>query len=326
MKCFGAIAIVLVLAIVPVLAQTGKVHNDPTTLQVPVDLVLLDVSVQDGNGQPVRNLQPKDFRVYEDKVEQSINSFSTEESSVSWGLVLDRSSSMQGMMKDVHEAAVNVLDQGTRDDEMFIMTFNDKAEIISKFTSDRRQLANSIVGLQAEGSTALYDAVDAALDYIKQGRHRKKVLVVVTDGADNRSRIRFSHLIDRVKESDVLIYTVGMYGSMTSNPTEVRSTSQSRQELQQLAEVTGAYAHFPIDSEKCREVMDKIAREVSEHYTIGYYPANQMRDGRWRKLKVAAAANPNAKYIVRARTGYYAPGPAPSAQLNSESSGKRPID
>jgi len=326
MKCFGAIAIVLVLAIVPVLAQTGKVHNDPTTLQVPVDLVLLDVSVQDGNGQPVRNLQPKDFRVYEDKVEQSINSFSTEESSVSWGLVLDRSSSMQGMMKDVHEAAVNVLDQGTRDDEMFIMTFNNKAEIISKFTSDRRQLANSIVGLQAEGSTALYDAVDAALDYIKQGRHRKKVLVVVTDGADNRSRIRFSHLIDRVKESDVLIYTVGMYGSMTSNPTEVRSTSQSRQELQQLAEVTGAYAHFPIDSEKCREVMDKIAREVSEHYTIGYYPANQMRDGRWRKLKVAAAANPNAKYIVRARTGYYAPGPAPSAQLNSESSGKRPID
>jgi len=189
---------------------------------------------------------------------------------------------------------------------MFIMTFNNKAEIISKFTSDRRQLANSIVGLRAEGNTALYDAVDAALDYIKQGKHRKKVLVVVTDGGDNRSRVRFSHLIDRVKESDVLIYTVGMYGSVTSNPTEVRSTSQARQELQQLAEVTGAYAHFPIDPEKCREVMDKIAQEVSEHYTIGYYPANQMRDGRWRKLKVAVAAQPNTKYVVHARSGYYA--------------------
>ena len=99
MKCFGAIAIVLLVAIVPVLAQTAKGHNDTTTLQVPVDLVLLDVSVQDKNGLPVRNLQPKDFRVYEDKVEQSINSFGTEESSVSWGLVLDRSSSMQGMMR-----------------------------------------------------------------------------------------------------------------------------------------------------------------------------------------------------------------------------------
>src|SRR5438093_11044558 len=155
MKCFGAIAIVLLVAIVPVLAQTANVHNDTTTLQVPVDLVLLDVSVQDKNGQPVRNLQPKDFRVYEDKIEQSINSFSTEESSVSWGLVLDRSSSMQGMMKDVHEAAVNVLDQGTKDDEMFIMTFNNRLEIISELTSYRRQLANSILGLKSTGTTAL---------------------------------------------------------------------------------------------------------------------------------------------------------------------------
>src|SRR5213595_1260298 len=118
MKCFGAIALVSVLAIVPVLAQTSTVHNDTSTLKVPVDLVLLDVSVQDKDGQPVRNLQPKDFRVYEDRIQQSISSFSTEESSVTWGLVLDRSSSMQGMMKDVHEAAVNVLDQGKKDDEM----------------------------------------------------------------------------------------------------------------------------------------------------------------------------------------------------------------
>src|ERR1700674_1001563 len=127
------------LAIVPVLAQTAKLHNDTSTLQVPVDLVLLDVSVQDKDGQPVRNLQPKDFRVYEDRVEQSIDSFNTEESPVSWGLVLDRSSSMKGMMKDVHAAAVNVLDQGTKDDEMFIMTFNNRPEIISELTSDRRQ-------------------------------------------------------------------------------------------------------------------------------------------------------------------------------------------
>ncbi|HYR88329.1 MAG TPA: VWA domain-containing protein [Terriglobia bacterium] len=326
MKLFGALAIVSVFATVPVLSQTARAQSDSSALQVPVDLVLLDVSVQDKDGQPVRNLQSKDFRVYDDRIEQSIAAFGTEESSVTWGLVLDRSSSMEGMIKEVQEAAVNVLDQGTKDDEMFIMTFNSRAEIISGLTSDRHQLANSLVGLQAEGNTGLYDAVDAALDYIKQGKYRKKVLVVVTDGGDNRSRVRFSQLINRVKESDVLIYTVGMYGSMTSNPTEVRSSSPARQELQQLAELTGAYAHFPIDPEKCREVMDKIAREVSEHYTIGYYPANQTRDGRWRKLKVVVDAQPNAKHVVHARSGYYAPGPAPSAQLNSESPRKRPID
>lgn len=318
MKYFGAIAVVSVLAIVPVLAQTATPHNDNSTLQVPVDLVLLDVSVQDKEGQPVRNLQSKDFRVYEDRIEQPISSFSTEESSVSWGLVLDRSSSMKSMMKDVHTTAVNILDQGTKDDEMFIMTFNNRAEILSEFTSDRRRLANSVVGLQAEGKTALYDAVNTALDYIKQGKHRKKVLVVVTDGGDNSSRVRFSQLMDKVKESDVLIYTVGMYGGMTNNPTEVRYTSQARHELQRLAEVTGAYAHFPVDAEKCREVMEKIAEEVSEHYTIGYYPTNQARDSRWRKLKVTVTRPPSTRYVVHARSGYYAPAPVPSAQLNSE--------
>jgi Ca-activated chloride channel family protein len=306
-KLFGAVPPFLMFIVVPVLSQSSRIQRESPSLQVAVDFVLLDVSVQDKDGQPVRNLQQKDFRVYEDKIEQPISSFSTEESSVTWGLVLDRSSSMQGMLKDVYESALNVIDQGTKEDEMFIMTFNNRTETVSELTSDRRQLTDSIFGLHAEGSTALYDAVDTALDYIKQGKHRKKVLVVVTDGGDNRSRIRFSRLMDRVKESDVLIYTVGMYGSMVNNPTEARSSSQARQELKQLAETTGAYAHFPPDPGKCREAMDKIAQEVSEHYTIGYYPANQARDGRWRKLKVAVAAQPNAKYLVRARSGYSAP-------------------
>jgi Ca-activated chloride channel homolog len=300
----------------PVLvSQTAGIQGDRPTLQIPVDLVLLDVSVQDKDGQPVRNLQARDFKVYEDKVEQSIGSFSTEESPVSWGIVLDRSSSMKGMMGEVHAAAVNVLDQGTKDDEMFIMAFNNKPEIVSEFTSDRRQLTNSVVSLSAEGKTALYDAVDAALDYIKQGRHRKKVLVVVTDGGDNSSRTTFSRLINKVRESDALIYTVGIYGTMTNNPLEARSTSQARNELKKVAEVTGAYAHFPSDAEKCRQVMDEIAQEVSEHYTIGYYPSNQVRGGRWRKLKVIAASPANVKYVVHARSGYYAPASTPSAQV-----------
>jgi len=275
-------------------------------LQVAVDLVLLDVSVQDKNGQPVHNLDPTNFRIYEDKIEQPITSFSAEESPVTWGLVLDRSGSMQGMMKDVYESAVNVIDVGTNEDEMFIMTFNNKTETVAELTSDRRKLANSIFGLTAEGGTALYDALDSALDYVKQGKHRKKVLVVITDGGDNKSRIRFSHLIDRVKESDVLIYTVGMYGGMAHNPTEARMMAEPLNQLRQLAEITGAYAHFPANANKCREAMDKIAREVSEHYTIGYYPTSQVHDGRWRKVKVAVTGEPNVKYSVRTRNGYYA--------------------
>ena len=307
LKLIGGVPAILLFFVSLVPSQTLKIQ-DSTSLRIAVDLVLLDVSVQDKNGQSVRDLEAKDFRVYEDKIEQRITSFSKEESPVTWGLVLDRSSSMQGMMKEVYEAAINVIDQGTNEDEMFIMTFNNRTETVSELTSDRRHLSNSIFGLRAEGSTAVYDAVDSALDYIKKGKHRKKVLVVVTDGGDNKSRVRFSRLIDRAKESDVLIYTVGMYGRMGNNPTEARYTSQARQELKQLAEITGAYAHFPSDPEKCREAMDKIAREVSEHYTIGYYPANQTRDGKWRKLKVGVVGRPGGNYVVRARSGYYGPG------------------
>jgi len=309
-KASAVTAIATIPAFSLLIVLTAFSHSamqDGSNLKVAVDLVLLDVSVQDKNGQPVRNLGAKDFKIYEDKVEQRIASFSTEESPVSWGLVLDRSRSMQAMMKDVYQSALNVIDQGTTEDEMFIMTFNNKTELVTGFTPDRLELRNFIFGLNAEGNTALYDAIDSGLAYIKKGKHRKKVLVVITDGGDNRSRIRYSQLIDRVKESDVLIYTAGMYGGMISNPTIARTISGPKLELQELAEITGAYAHFPSDSDKCREAMEKIAREVSEHYTIGYYSSNPGQDGRWRAIKVVAG-QPNVKYTARVRKGYYASG------------------
>lgn len=311
MKAFGAAAIISLVGILPVLgSQTTRPRSGVTAIQVPVDLVLIDVSVQDKDGQPVRNLTAEDFRVYEDRIEQHIDSLSAEESPVSWGLVLDRSGSMESVMPQVHAAAVNVLDQGTNDDQMFIMTFNSKQNIVSEITSDRRQLANSVVALKAGGKTALYDSVNAAVDYVRQGEHRRKVLIVVTDGRDNNSLLRFKHLIDRVRESDVLIYAVGMYGSGMN----VRSTILARQELKQLAQVTGADTYFPANTEKCREAIDKIALEVREHYTIGYFSSNRTSDGRWRKLKVAVVSPRSAKYSVHARSGYYAPASIASAR------------
>ena len=305
-RMFGATVLSVLFFIAPPnFSQVSKSLQESSTLRVAIDLVLLDVTVHDKRGRPVTTLDQKDFKVYEDKLEQPISYFSQEESPVTWGLVLDRSGSMAGMIKEVYEAALHVIDGGTNEDEVFIMTFSDRPEMVSELTSDPRTLQNSIFGLSAHGSTALYDAVDSALDHIKRGRHRKKALVVITDGADNRSRLTFGRVMNRVKESDVLIYNVGMNVAAG----EFAKGRAERGRLEQLAEITGGYAYFPTDIKKCREAMANIAREISEHYTIGYYPTNRSHDGRWRKSRVVVADSNqrNTQYFARSRTGYYAP-------------------
>lgn len=273
------------------------------SLKVAVDLVLLDVSVADKSGHFVKDLRQENFKVYEDKVEQTVSYFNTEESPVTWGLVVDRSGSMSDM-KDVYDAAVHMINEGTTEDEMFVMTFSRNIDSVSALTLDRRTLQNAMFGLHAQGATALWDAVNSGIDYVKRGKHRKKALLVITDGADNKSVLSFKRVLDRVRESDVMIYTVGI-----NTPTGVFAKGRDeRGQLEQLAEVTGGYAHFPTDIERCRETMVEIAREVSEHYTFGYYPTNGSYDGKWRKIRVAVtdAGRSGTKYIARTRTGYYA--------------------
>lgn len=282
---------------------TGLTLAQDQSLRVAVNLVLLDVSVTDKDGHAVKGLKRENFKMFEDKVEQQISYFSTEESPVSWGVVVDRSGSMSDM-KEVYEAATHMIEGGSTEDEMFVMTFSRRLDAVTDFTADRRKLGDALFGLQANGTTALYDTVGAALDQMKHAKYRRKALLVITDGEDNKSALTLKHLLDRVKESDVVIYTVGMkitFGAFA------RSRSD-RNQLQELAEVTGGFAHFPIDMEQCRKTMEEIGREVSEHYTIGYYPTNAAYDGKWRKIRVAATDSSPAqvRYIARSRTGYFA--------------------
>jgi Ca-activated chloride channel family protein len=286
--------------------KTRSAGTDDQSLRVAVDLVLLDVGVTDKEGRSVRDLGRDNFKVYEDKVEQTISYFSTEESPVTWGVVVDRSGSMRDM-EEVYDAALHMINEGVKEDEMFVMTFSRQIDTLSDHTADRRILRDALFGLHAQGATALWDAVDSAIDYLKRGKHRKKALLVITDGVDNKSRLGFRHVLDRIRESDLIVYTVGI-----NTPTGTFAKGRrERDQLEQLAEVTGGYAHFPTDSQKCRETMEEIVRQVSEHYTIGYYPTNATYDGKWRKIKVAVdSRRPGEKYVARTRTGYSSIGSA----------------
>jgi Ca-activated chloride channel family protein len=293
---------ITVTAVFVLVLSAGLTLAQDHSLRVAVNLVLLDVSVTNKTGQYVKDLQQANFKVYEDKVEQPIRYFNTEESPVSWGVVLDRSGSMCHI-KEVYDAAMHMINSGTTEDEMFVMTFSRRIDTVTEFTTDRRKLRDALFGLHSEGATALFDAVGSALEHLKQGKHRRKALLVITDGEDNKSVLTFKRVLDRVKESDVVIYTVGMKITMGSSA----KARIARNQLQELAEVTGGYAHFPTDMEQCGATMEEIGKEVSEHYTIGYYPTNAAYDGKWRKLRVVASAanRDHEKYVARTRTGYF---------------------
>lgn len=292
-------------------------HERPSLQEAPIklttDLVSLNVMVTDQTGRAIPGLKKEDFEVYEDRVEQQVSFFSSDEAPVSWGLILDRSGSMMGMMRDVYRAAAHVVDDGTEHDEMFVATFNKKVELVTDFLSDKHKLENSLLGLRAEGETALWDAVAFGMDTVTRGKNRKKVLVVVTDGQDNASKVRFRDLIERAEEADVLIYPVGMFESegmlwreLVKLGIRIRETDPQL-ELERLAQATGTRAHFPTDIEQCKTAMKEIAREVSQQYSIGYYPANTARDGKWRKIQVKVGEVSKRAYVARARAGYYAP-------------------
>lgn len=291
----------------------GQEQQDPLdTIKIDTNLVVLRITVSDQQGRAAMHLNQDTFKVFEDGVEQKVSFFSDEESPVSWGLVLDRSGSMMEMMSDVYEAALHVIDEGTSRDETFIVSFNKRPDMVIDFTSDRHRLENSMLGLRADGETALYDAVNFALDKLKQSKNRKRVLVVVTDGQDNASKLKFRELIERAEEEDAVIYTVGMFGEMGNGSGFVSrllggGSRDGQAELKKLAEVTGGLAHFPKNVDECKSVMREIAREVSQQYSLGYYPLNKERDGKWRGIKVTINQSGNStKLIARTRSGYYA--------------------
>lgn len=284
----------------------GQDKTSEDVIVVNTDLVLLRVSVTDRQGQTVLGLKKENFKIFEDGIQQTADFFSVEESPVSWGLVLDRSGSMMEMMRGVYQAALHVISEGTSKDEMLITTFNDKPEIITRFTDDRHRLENSTLGLRADGTTALYDAISFALNEMKQGKFRKKVLVVVTDGDDNASRLSFRQLFESAEKEEIIIYTVGMFESSGMIRFGRDTNGGTRLELEKLAEATGGAAHFPIDVEGCRKVMKEIALEVSRQYSLGYYPSNKNYDDKWRKISLRVEPDGKQdKYIGRTRLGYY---------------------
>lgn len=301
------LALLLVLSAT---ALTQSSSQEPvTSISVDVRLVNLNVAVLDRNGKPHSGLTANNFRIYDNGVEQAIHHFSHDDLPYSMGLVLDRSGSMAGMIQEVYDAAFHTVRASKAEDEFFVELFNDRVEMRQELTTDQALLQRQITDVVAFDSTALYDAILAGLDQVKKGRHDKKALLVVTDGADNSSKHSFQEVLERARAEDVVIYVVGMFDEVML-AAESAHEDQLRALLSQLAEVTGGRAYFPKTVKQCEQSCIAIAKDLREQYSLGYYPRPKLLDGSWRTVQVQLSL-PEEMYAhgltAHTRSGYLAP-------------------
>jgi Ca-activated chloride channel family protein len=283
MKRLALLALFIAL-VTPFLAQQVPVP----TIKVDVDLALINATVTDQDGRYVVGLGRENFQVWEDKVEQQIEYFSTEDVPLSVGLIFDASGSMHESLGYARKAALTFLQTAGAHDEYFLVEFADRPHVTVDMTSDIAKLQEHIVFIPSKGSTALYDAVYVGVDKLKKANNAKRALLVITDGGENHSRYSFLSLRDFVREQNIQIFSIGAEGA-----------------INQLTEMTGGYAFHGLGLE---DICEKIAIELKNEYVIGYRSTNHAKDGRWRKVQVRMKSPPGlGKLNVRFKTGYYAP-------------------
>jgi Ca-activated chloride channel family protein len=293
-----------VLLIVFVLsAQThggGAPQGDEPTFRADTRLVVLPVSVSDKTGKLVTNLTQQSFKVYENGAEQPIKVFRREDVPVSMGLIIDNSGSMREKRHKVETASLDLVKASNPSDEVFIVNFNDESYLDVEFTNNLKKLEEGLARIDSRGGTAMRDSISMSIDYLKEKAKRdKKVLLVVTDGNDTASTGTLEKLIDKARQSEVLIYAIGLL-----NEEERREAKKAKRALDAITQESGGLSFYPKDVADVDRLALQVAHEIRNQYTIAYSPTVQTLDGSFRQIRVtvSGAGHP----LVRTRTGYSA--------------------
>jgi VWFA-related protein len=276
-------------------------------IRVDSTLVQINVTVTTPLNQVVTGMEKEHFRLFEDKVEQRIVSFTSEEAPLSVGLVFDISGSMGSKLAKSRQAAKEFFKSANPQDEFFLVQFNERPELVTAWTRNTEDIINRLAFTQAKGRTALLDGLYLAMNEMKKAHNPRKAILVLSDGGDNSSRYTESEIKNLVREADVQMYAMGIFeqiGGRGRSPEEMSGPGM----LTELSEQTGG-RHFPIDNiAELPDVAAKIGVELRSQYMIGYTPANLNKDGKYRRVEVKLA-QPRGLPPLRAyyRTGYYAP-------------------
>lgn len=273
-------------------SRTAAPHAN---LKIDSTMILVPVSVTDSKDQPVTDLSAGSFRIFEDNIEQKVVSLHKEEGPVSVGFIFDASSSMKKRM-DRSIAAIQQFLNNTAvpGDEYFLIRFADRPDLVRSFTKDPGEILSDLGGIIPDGWTALNDAICLGIHQMKHAKNLRRALFVLTDGGDNNSRYTDSELRSLVRESDVRIYSIGLFERPSF--------------LEKLGNDSGGRAFYAHKLEDLPQTIEKLSRDFRNQYVLGYYPNERLNDGKYRNVRVEIIeALKRMPLNVFWRRGYYSP-------------------
>ena len=285
-----------------------KVIHQGQSVHIDVDLALVNVTVTDPYDRVVTGLEPDNFRVFENNVEQEIQYFSSEDVPISIGVIFDLSGSMANKIGKAKEATLQFFKTANPQDEFFLVSFNDRAELISAFTNSADDLQSRLLSASGKGRTALLDAIYLGLSEMHTARNNKRALLIISDGGDNNSRYNEKDIKRLVREANTQLYSIGIFdpfGNRGRTPEELNGPSL----LDEVTELSGGRAFSVENINDLPDIATKIGSELRNQYTLGYRPSDKSHDARWRKIKIKLRAPRGLPPLsVSGKTGYYGPG------------------
>jgi Ca-activated chloride channel family protein len=285
------------------IAAQATSHRD-SRIRVDVNLVQVPMTVTDPMNRLVTGLEKENFQIFDNNVGQTIKYFSTDDQPISIGVVFDLSGSMSSKFARARRALTEFLRTSNPLDEFFVVGFNDRPAVIVDYTSDVDDVEARMVMLKPENRTALIDAVYLGVDHLRQAKYDRKALLIISDGGDNRSRYTEGELRRVVRESDLQIYSIGIFDTYAATSEEQMGPIL----LSDICEMTGGRLFKVGDLGDLSDIASRISAELRNEYIVGYTPSEVKHDGNWRKLKVRLLPPPGLPQLtVHFRQGYYAP-------------------
>jgi Ca-activated chloride channel family protein len=275
-------------------------------IHLDVDLALVNVTVTDPYNRLVTGLDLDNFRVFEDNIEQEVVNFSAEDVPISIGVIFDYSGSMSNKVSKAREAAIQFFKTANPQDEFFLVSFNERAELTSSFTNSVEDLQGRMMLTAPKGRTALLDAIYLGLSQMRGAHNAKRALLILSDGGDNHSRYNESDIKRLVKEADTQLYAIGIFDQAGYRRTTEELNGPTL--LNEVTEMTGGRVFNVEKLEELPDIASKIGMELRNQYVLGYRPSNKAHDARWRKVKIKLRAPRGLPPLtVYSKTGYYAP-------------------